>query len=381
LPVVWVWLVFAAGFAVPVLGLAAARLIPALRRPLVWRLAAVRADVRLIENQVSIAVRPAVMPTSWPARFAYRLLGGRREHWRSTIIGALFDTMSFPDSSAPRQGAELVADPPRPDLPARWLDDNDLLLSGAIMVPAETQGVDWEGGLARAIGHRGAWRLVWCRTVSAGYATHAHTGADWLSGAIDVRAPKGYLELVRDGYGSRVGRSSLIITGVEAVEGSSRPRVRHCVGTPVSTLHGTMLRLSQRVRLEKGPTEVLVAPEDLDPAHAGFVVLQGIPYDGELQHNTSDAALFRQLASYTMVAGARAVLVLPALPHPLTLTAVRCVAELADRSTPPPGQDFARAARDVKRLIVRYGDDTRQPKARLIAQQVLVFLAEREVRR
>ncbi|HEU4348271.1 MAG TPA: hypothetical protein VFR35_10830 [Actinoplanes sp.] len=348
--------------AAALIGLLSHKRVAFVRTRVLWALGVSDASASVTQDRATVRITPGRLH-SRAARLARRFLLREGDRWTRTMHGTL-------------RGDDIVLRVDRPATASEPLLDR----YGRIDMADECAPLDWEGAIARSLDHPEAWRVTWGRATTPGARGRGGIASAWPSGGIDIKAPAGCAALLVNGYDKRLPAPVVDPPGIESVKSGLFPRVRHRIGTPLFTSNGILLRLDARLRMEKYPDEVLLAPEDLEPAGCGLIVLQGVPYEGALQHSRSEADLFRRFAVETAASGAHAVIVLPALPFELvTRVADRIAARVVRRRRPPARPAVARAVAEIKTEIVRYGDRSQQPDvAREIAVHVMHFVTEEE---
>ncbi|MFC7530846.1 AAA family ATPase [Actinoplanes sp. GCM10030250] len=329
--------------------------IPVVRRRLIWAFGMTEAVAGGHASLVALTVAPVA--SLRPARAATRwLLLPSADRWSIEIGG--------PPSA--EQAASHVFSQRGSGSGPRY---------GTLVTPPDVATLDWEATIAAATGRTDSWRLTWHRTASGTPRDASHI---WTHGGVDIMAAPGCATQVRNGYGEHLPAPELLATtGIEAVDGGPLHRVRHRVGTPVLTSNGVLLRLDGRVRLEKAPTDWLLAPDEIDAATCPLIVLQDLPYDAPPHVDDLHLSLLRQFAVDVAATGATILVVLPALPFDLVTPVTRQLARrLADRSGLPGRRAVAGAIDAVKTEIVRYGVQRGEAAAaREIALHVLHFVA------
>ncbi|MEU8242652.1 ATP-binding protein [Actinoplanes missouriensis] len=364
-------LVVLSAFLSALAGVGGSRIIPAVRRRIVWSLGDSDARCRVTSAEAGAepgaeagaeagAKAGAEAVVELRARRAHllsrRLLLRRQDRWDTVMRGPVED-------GVPRL---RIASGPGFTSGAR---------RGRLHVGEDHAAIDWEAAVAAATGSADAWQLTWARA-STGSGLPQHVATSWETGGIDIIAPPGCAGPVRDGYGSSLPSPVTRENGaVEVVDGGATNRIRHRVGAPLLTANGVLLRLDPRTRRDRPDGGVVIAPEDVPPGRCPLVVLQDVPHDGPLYHDDIENGLLRHFAVRAAASGANAVLVLPALPFELVTPVITCIGErIARRPERPGATTLARTTAEIKTTIIRYGERTGQLEtARRIALHVLHF--------
>jgi hypothetical protein len=225
-------------------------------------------------------------------------------------------------STSQKEGPESFVDwlSAPPVASATWWQDPAGPAKGSIVIEGVDGTVPWERMLAASLGPDAAGRVRWHRMVAGNvepYSTRRSTG-------IAIQTPAVWVPGLTAAY-----REQLTLE-----ETRKRPlRVLHAIGRAVITSAGPRLDVSGDAAEAAGTSE-LPGAEVLTSRHPRLIILQAEPVIGEIDvRPVDDLPEKLALAADLMEAGARAVLILPALPASLILVITTTIARWGARGT------------------------------------------------
>lgn len=243
-------------------------------------------------------------------------------------------------------------------------------MPGRLVILAEEQPRPWEEALAAAIGSPSAADAVlWYRSWPA------RGGRDprWVANTLCVHVPSHFMAMVERSYRGR----RLVSLPDGMGRAPDEPSIVQLIGRPVFTTTGVLYQVSERRALAPQADEVLIAPGEFGAERASLVVVQGMPYDGELRVDPFESGQALQFAVDTMIAGAAAVLLVPALPIPAAEGLLALLDAVARDPVPPNPPRLITLAADVKALIDKRNVEGPAEDLAAVRTQVRLFLADR----
>ncbi|HEU4350188.1 MAG TPA: hypothetical protein VFR35_20605 [Actinoplanes sp.] len=265
-----------------------------------------------------------------------------------------------------------------PDIPVpRFAEQDAPYVIGRLRLPLSDQALPWEERLISPAGRPVIWYREW----------HARRAPDIpvIGRGLTVVAPQRCAGLVEEIYQTRHRLTTHFYLdggpGADGRTGWAPAALLHVVGRPVADSNGTLLQVSER-RHRRGPAEEsFVNPEDVAGHRAALTVIQGLPHSGQLRIDPFEAAVARQFAADTMVAGAAAVLLLPALPGAAAQRVFALLAGAWAQRWRPSPEDMVQLAYDIRAEIIVVASEVEHHVAdedlRDVLGQVLLWLPHR----